>query len=158
LKSKNSCPLCRQNVDTKALIYITKDDTKAEKEEEKALTKEKTIINIIKNKPKGKFIVYSSHDETFGTIKRLLKGNKISFAEIKGRIDSMQRRIEKFRKGKIQVIFLNSKFNGAGIDLVEATDLIIYHKMSDDTLQQILGRPNRIGRTESLQAHHLLYK
>jgi hypothetical protein len=158
LKDKTTCPLCRQKVDTQQLIYITRDEDTKKEDKPKPLTKEKTIIDIIRKNKKGKFIVYSAHDETFGTIKRLFKENAISYVEVKGRIDTMARKIKKFKKGKIQVIFLNSKFNGAGIDLIEASDLIVYHKMSDDTLQQILGRPNRIGRTESLQVHHLIYK
>lgn len=158
LKSNNTCPLCRCKVDTQRLIYITNDTSEQKERKEKTPTKEKTIINIIKNAPNGKFVVYSAHDETFSTIKRLFKANKITYIEVKGRADSVAKKIDKFRNGKIQVIFLNSKFNGAGIDLVETTDLIIYHKMTDDTLQQILGRPNRIGRTEPLQVHHLVYK
>ena len=54
-----------------------------------------------------------------------------------------------------QVIFLNSKYNGAGINLQEATDIILYHEMNFNTETQIIGRANRIGRKIPLNVHHL---
>jgi len=159
LKNEKSCPLCRCKVDAKKLIYITSDEKSEDKiHEHKPLTKESTIINIINNNPSGRFVIYSAHDETFNTIKRVFDTNDISFIEIKGRPDDVSTKIEKFKNGDVQVIFLNSKFNGAGLNLIETTDIIVYHEMSPDTLKQILGRPNRIGRTIPLQVHHLVYE
>ena len=159
LDEKSNCPMCRNHINTSDLVYITSEN-KEEKEEkiEERPTKENAIVDIIKRKPEGKFIVFSSFNETFNTIKNLLDVNDISYLEAKGAINSLTSRINKFKTGKIQVIFLNSKFNGSGLNLQEATDVIIYHKMGDDLLQQVLGRPNRIGRTEPLQVHHLIYK
>jgi SNF2 family DNA or RNA helicase len=154
-----SCPMCRNEVKTAELVYITQESSEEKKEKiEEPPTKENTIINIIKKNPEGKFIVFSSFNETFNTIINLLKINDISYIEVKGAIKTMAKRIKQFKAGKIQVIFLNSKYNGSGLNLQEATDVIVYHKMSDDLLQQVLGRPNRIGRTEPLQVHHLIYK
>ena len=82
--------------------------------------------------------------------------NNISYAEIRGQCKTRDRNICKFKKGEIKVIFLNSKNNGAGINLQEATDIILYHRMSDSFQQQIVGRVNRIGKTESLRVHHLI--
>jgi len=39
--------------------------------------------------------------------------------------------------------------------LQEATDIILYHEMSKNTQNQIIGRANRIGRLVSLNVHHL---
>ena len=38
----------------------------------------------------------------------------------------------------------------------EATDIILYHEMNDNFVTQVIGRANRIGRTESLTVHHLV--
>ena len=65
-------------------------------------------------------------------------------------------KITSFKNGKIQVIFLNSKNNGAGINLQEATDIILYHEMNENIIKQIIGRANRIGRTDKLFVHHLI--
>ena len=81
--------------------------------------------------------------------------NKIQFVEIKGYSTTRKQNIDKFKHGDTQVIFLNSNFNGAGINLQEATDIILYHEMSTTKQKQLLGRAKRIGRTETLQVHHL---
>ena len=81
--------------------------------------------------------------------------NNIKFVEIKGSIKARENNLEKFKTGKINVIFLNSNYNGAGINLTEATDIILYHEMDSGTQNQILGRANRIGRIQPLSVHHL---
>ena len=75
--------------------------------------------------------------------------------EIKGRSESREKLIKEFKSGKTRVIFLNSRNNGAGINLQECTDIILYHQMENSTTTQILGRANRIGRTDELNVHHL---
>jgi hypothetical protein len=156
-ETKTTCPLCRDVVQTNELIYI--DNGKQHKhthvDVKQLETKINTIISLIKNKPEGKFIIFSSWDQTFTPIRNILNKNESGFVEVTGSINSRQQSIESFRTGKINIIFLNSKNNGAGINLVEATDIIVYHDMSDDMLNQIVGRANRIGRVESLNVHHL---
>jgi len=63
-----------------------------------------------------------------------------------------------FKDGKLKVIFLNSSFDGAGLNLQEATDIILYHDMPPHTQSQIIGRANRIGRQLPLHVHHLSIK
>jgi hypothetical protein len=156
LKEKNTCPYCRANVTIKNLVYIVDKEEKEEEKEKELPTKEKVIIDLLQKD--GKFILFSSYDETFKSIQDLLYANHIRFCEIKGSMKSMEGNIQKFKNGEIKVIFLNSKFHGAGLNLQEATDVIIYHKMEDNLLRQVLGRANRIGRKESLQVHHLIYE
>ena len=67
-----------------------------------------------------------------------------------------EKNIYAFKTGEINVLFLNSKNNGAGINLQEATDIILYHKMNENLETQILGRANRIGRDIELKVHHLI--
>ena len=74
---------------------------------------------------------------------------------MKGSVSERTNNVNSFKDGNTQVIFLNSRFNGAGINLQEATDIIVYHQMETSTLNQIIGRANRIGRTSSLNVHHL---
>lgn len=158
LRTKQSCPLCRQNIVANELIYLRDSEhTESKLEvEEKKLTKQETIVNIIKNKPEGKFIIFSSYDQTFDQIYSTLLENSIKFKLIKGSSQQMQNTIDDYKTGDLQVIFLNSKFNGSGINLQETTDIIIYHDMSESTKTQIIGRANRIGRTSPLYVHHLM--
>ena len=158
LNTENTCPLCRQHIIKKELTYINNNDNKKSShnpENKKLKTKVETVVSLIKDKPGGKFIIFSERDKTFVLIKNILAKNNISFAEIKGTIQQRQRRIRNFRKKDINVICLNTVYNGSGINLQEATDIIIYHEMSSSMLNQIIGRANRLGRTESLNIHHL---
>jgi SNF2 family DNA or RNA helicase len=156
-KTKQTCPLCREVIKINELIYIQNDENKDEikQTENKIKTKLETVINLIKNKPKGKFIIFSAWDQTFTPITHRLDQNNINYIEIKGATNTRIKNIEQFKNGDVNVIFLNSKFNGSGINLQEATDILIYHEMDPLTLSQVIGRANRIGRTIPLDVHHL---
>ena len=84
-----------------------------------------------------------------------LENNNIDYIEVKGAIETRRKNIDKYKSGKTRVIFLNSKFNGTGINLQESSGIIVYHEMNDETLAQIIGRANRLGRKEPLEVHHL---
>ena len=158
LKTKNTCPLCRNDIKLDNLIYIHNGENEHKdisKQEPKLKTQINTIISLIKDKPDGKFLIFSAWDQTFNPIRNELHKSNINFVEIKGSVSTRQKSITSFKEGNIQVIFLNSVFNGSGINLQETTDIIVYHKMSDPTLNQIIGRANRLGRTDSLIVHHL---
>ena len=89
-------------------------------------------------------------------MKRIFDDNDIKYAEIVGHKTTRERNITNFISGDSKVLFLYSTNNGAGINLQEATDIILYHEMSDHFVTQVIGRANRIGRTESLTVHHLV--
>ena len=155
LENKTTCPLCREHITPDQLIYIKQCKlTNIPLKVKQLETKINTIINLIKNK-EGKFIIFSEWDQTFIPIRNILLTNNIDFIELKGTVKERQTNLNNFKVGNIKVIFLNSQFNGSGINLQEATDIIIYHEMNTSTLNQIIGRANRIGRTQPLSIHHL---
>lgn len=157
LEDNDTCPLCRTNVEKNKLIYISKEKrkNKEEKKQETKLTKIDTIIRILKKYPTKQFIVFSAWDQTFVPIRTTLENNNIDYIEVKGAIETRRKNIDKYKSGKTRVIFLNSKFNGTGINLQESSGIIVYHEMNDETLAQIIGRANRLGRKEPLEVHHL---
>ncbi len=156
LKSKPTCPTCRYNIAPQDLIYLDSNDSNelGDKKEE-LLTKPQIISNIINGKPDGKFIIFSSFDETFNLIRHSLDNDNVMYAEISGKREKREQLLDNYRTGNIKVLFLNSTNNGAGINLQETTDIILYHKMNDEQQTQILGRANRIGRKINLSVHHL---
>ena len=159
LKDKNTCPLCRHHLKISQLVYLSEkegnNDNCSNFDTKPLSTKIEKIIDIINNNEKGKYIIFSEFDNTFSPICRVLKQSNITFSEIKGSNTTRKKNIEKFKYGDTQVIFLNSNYNGSGINLQEATDIILYHEMSPDIETQIIGRANRIGRTTSLNIHYL---
>tara|TARA_B110000438_G_C15646216_1_gene577577 strand:- start:59 stop:901 length:843 start_codon:yes stop_codon:yes gene_type:complete len=158
LKKKNTCPLCRSKINKDSIIYL-QNENETENDStpvEKKLTKNEMIVKLIQDNKEGKFIIFSSHDETFNIIRNTFLQTKIEYGEVRGRASTRRRKINDFKNGKTRVIFLNSKNNGAGINLQEATDIILYHQMNNDLETQIIGRANRIGRNTTLKVHHLI--
>jgi len=161
LQQKNSCPTCRCRVNPCDLIYVETNEGAVEESEHKytkeiRMTKVQKVIEIITNKKDGKFLVFSEYDNTFYPMCDALREHKISFIEMKGSSKNREKHIDLFKSGKIPVLFLNSNFNGAGLNLTESTDIILCHRMSDSQKTQIIGRANRIGRTQKLTVHQLL--
>jgi SNF2 family DNA or RNA helicase len=159
LKRKSQCPLCRCDIKASDLVYVSdgKDNCKkvTKISPPRQMTKLEKIVDLIKNKPDGSFLIFSSYNSTFPSICSALKENEISFVEIRGSYKTCKTNIQKFKHGYVNVVFLNSNFNGSGINLQETTDIILYHEMTTSTNNQILGRANRIGRTIPLEVHHL---
>jgi SNF2 family DNA or RNA helicase len=159
LRNSTCCPICRGDINTSELVYLTtKDNTQDEdmkEKEPKQYTQLEKVLDIIKKSEDGKFLIFSAYDVTFDPICKLLQINNISYVQVKGSHRAREKNIDQFKNGEIRVIFLNSNFNGAGINLQEATDIILYHKMPSTSENQIIGRANRIGRTKPLSVHHL---
>ena len=159
LNTKNTCPLCREHIENKGLIYINSEGKNIQErkiiESTQLPTKINKIIDLLKSNHNNKFIIFSAWDQTFDPIRTHLLKHNITFIEVKGSVSERTNNVNSFKDGNTQVIFLNSRFNGAGINLQEATDIIVYHQMETSTLNQIIGRANRIGRTSSLNVHHL---
>jgi hypothetical protein len=159
VKTHNTCPLCRSSIDHSTLVYIkgkNESPTLENKDKTRQLTKPETILQIINNNKSGKFIVFSNYSETFQHIHSVLQNNDIRYKELKGQTGRREKIISEFKNGRIKVLFLNSKNNGAGINLQEATDIILYHELDTDLKTQVIGRANRIGRQHSLFVHQLL--
>jgi SNF2 family DNA or RNA helicase len=161
LQCKNTCPLCRVVIDKKKLIYVKTDneaETRITEPIPKIMTKVERIVNIIMTNQKGKYLIFSDHDGSFISIKDALEEKDITCVQIRGNIKNREKNISSFKSGDTQVIFLNSKYNGAGINLQEATDIILYHEMNFNIETQVIGRANRIGRENNLNVHHLQVK
>ena len=83
---------------------------------------------------------------------------KPSAKTAKGSGATINKTIENFEKGKIQVLFLNSRELGTGLNLVSATDIILYHALTPSLENQVVGRALRMGRTAPLTVHKLLHE
>jgi hypothetical protein len=163
------CPMCRTHIDVKKLIYIKssedenneeeeKKQNKDKKKEEKKLTKNETIIKIIKERPnKSKFIIFSNRYESFENLSDFLQSEGFSYIELGGHIATIQRQLAKFKSGEAKILLLNSKTKGSGLNLQYATDIIFYHGVSKTIEKQATGRLYRIGKKGEFLIHKLRY-
>jgi superfamily II DNA or RNA helicase len=158
LATNKNCPYCRSNITgVDKLIAIVSEKTENTEIPEDNLSKEETFLNIIKNKPDGKFLVFSKNDNGFDIIKTKMMQNNIQFELLKGNTSHMMNILDKFKKGIINIILLNTQYAGSGIDINYATDVIIFHSMGLDK-QQAIGRAQRVGRNIPLHIHNLCYE
>ena len=62
-----------------------------------------------------------------------------------------------FKTGVNNVLMLNSTHKGSGLEISSATDIIITHAMDSELEKQVIGRAQRLGRTDPLNVHYILY-
>ncbi len=161
LQTKGTCPLCRCDVRCNNLIYINTEgkEDDADISASPLPTKEQAISKILEDLENRKIIIFSQEDNTFTKIRKYLTEKNINFVEVKGTVESKDLALKKYKTSKdTNVLFLNSKYNDSGLNLQETTDIILYHTLNENTLKQVLGRANRIGRTSPLTVHHLIYQ
>ena len=160
IQGTNKCPFCREKLNMGKMIVSKKGFEQIEEKtpiKQPRKNKLDTVIDIIKSRKDGKFLLFSESWNTFEQIKEKLEESNIKFAEVKGTTDAKQKYIREFKAGMLQVLFLNARFDGTGINLPETTDIILYHKISSPNLEnQVLGRALRLGRTHPLTVHRLL--
>tara|TARA_B000000475_G_C16005029_1_gene450524 strand:+ start:3796 stop:5604 length:1809 start_codon:yes stop_codon:yes gene_type:complete len=157
IRTNKKCPECRTEINISDTTFITNRPSPRIDDKIKIKSKENTLIEIINNKKDGKFLIFSKIENGFSNIINNLTNHDISFTEIKGTTGCMNNILDRFRNGEIKVILLNTNYAGSGIDISFATDVIIYHSMTNERSQAI-GRAHRVGRTEPLTVHTLLYE
>ena len=152
---KVQCPECRTDIDSSKIVAIVKEkvDTSTIV---MIMSKEDQLVDIIKKKPEGRFLIFSRMDTSFGRLSKLLDNSEITHTEIKGSTSHMMRILDDFVAKRIQVILLNTYHAGCGIDISSASDVIIFHSMPQEKIQAV-GRAQRVGRTEQLTIHNLCY-
>jgi len=152
---KVQCPECRTDIDSSKIVAIVKEKVETNTIM-MIMSKEDQLIDIIKKKPDGRFLIFSRMDTSFGRLSKILESNLITHTEIKGSTSHMMRILDEFVAGRINVILLNTYHAGCGIDISSATDVIIFHSMPQEKIQAV-GRAQRVGRTEQLTIHNLCY-
>ena len=154
MQISDKCPLCRENLNSKLFIKI--GDTK--KTPIIKRTKIEAMKEIISMNPNGKFLIFSDYGLTFNKISKELSDSGISNNYVSR--DSpvkTERVLKNFKEGYLKVLLLDSKNNGAGLEIPEATDVILFHKMEPHLELQTIGRAQRPGRESKLKIWKLRF-
>lgn len=157
LKSSSKCALCRKFLNPSNMIYSKVNTKVCNNKGVKKKTKIRQLLEIIQSNLNKKYVVFSEYNNTFDIIYEEMIKNNISATEIKGTVDRINKILHQFQNGFVNVLLLNSRNDGSGINLQDCTDIIIYHKMEKSLEEQIIGRAYRIGRTSELNIHRLLH-
>jgi len=159
LSNHKNCPLCRQEIIAENLIVISDEEDKKDKPPNELLFKIDQLKQlIVKKKNNSKILIFSEYDNSFCKIENILKDNGLTYSKIMGQGTHINNTIKKFKSkenDKIDVLLLNSTYFGSGLNLENATDIIIYHNMTKELTSQIIGRAQRPGRTTQLNIYAL---
>ena len=82
----------------------------------------------------------------------------ISYHTLRGNKDVIASTIKSFEKGDKRVLFLPTESAGAGLNLVSASHIVLFHAMTPEEEKQAVGRAYRLGRTEPLSVIRLLHE
>jgi len=155
-----TCPLCRTNMYPSSLKKLTTENIVVENIVEDINQPKKkidTFFNIIKNNPKGKFLIFSRYDNSFIKVLDGCKERNLISKELKGSKDMIASTLKQFKEGTINLLLMNTIQMGAGLNITDATHVILLHNMTHEEEKQILGRAYRVGRTNELHFIKLLY-
>lgn len=154
--SKNGlCPYCRKHLYKQNLHIIELE--KSKKLTSQVKDKLEILIELLKSNPNGKFLIFANFAQTFTKIENALQNINITYSILKGSTTIITQTINDFKDGKIKIIMLNAKFFGSGMNLQMATHVILYHRFDNDLEEQVIGRAQRLGRTEQLNVIYLIH-
>jgi hypothetical protein len=161
MTKKNNCPCCKEFLSPNELYVIdqTKSKTETTEVQLKKMDKFKTLFKLIeeiRTNKKSKIVIFSEYDQTFANIEECLSSIGIKFGFMKG--NGINNVINNYKKGDIDILLVNSKSYGSGINLENTTDIILFHRFDSQIENQVIGRAQRPGRTSRLNIHYLLHE
>lgn len=142
-----NCALCRSSLKDENIIKFIKNNCD---NLDKISTIHK-IVNMYNVDSDFRCLVFSLYDDPLQSI----TFNNISYK--KPNVFT-KRLLDLYNTGKIKILLLNANHYSCGINLINTTDIIFFHKMNNELSNQIIGRAQRYGRTSNLRVHELYYE
>jgi hypothetical protein len=154
------------NLDTKLHLDLTSYLQKIDYFKSKSLNFTKyenmdKIFELNNNNPVKKYLIFTEYESTLNTkITSILDKWNLKYDRIRGSSVTINKQLEKYKNpnGETNVLLVNSKFFGSGMNLENTSDIIIMHKMQSDIEMQAIGRAQRFGREGELRIWKLYYK
>lgn len=157
------CPHCQKLINKYNLHVINKDNdilTTEKSTQSSIRDKLDVLIDILSDKlkdPNSRILIFADYVETFRKIENKLKQLNILCKTLEGSIKSINTAISMYESGKIQVLLLNARNFGSGLNLQMSTDIIIYHRFTKEIEEQVIGRGQRINRVGTLSVYYLIH-
>jgi SNF2 family DNA or RNA helicase len=157
---KSACPFCRTAIKFNDCCLIDGEDDEMDDNVEIAdmpIPKLRKLMKLLEEKKDKRILLFSGFDNTFKTLEKEFEKNNYKYEYLKGNTGHIKNIIEQYNSKKFNILILNAKFFGSGLNLQMTDDIIIYHRMDKDLEKQIIGRGQRLGRTSRLNVHYLCY-
>jgi SNF2 family DNA or RNA helicase len=157
------CPLCKTTLTAKDLFVVDDNVTIAEPISEDDVNEQfdklKNLEIILKKRgEKSKFLIFSSYDLSLANVTEILDKLNIKYSYLKGNGCHIRNTVERYKEGDVDVLLINARNYGSGLNLENTTDVVMFHKFESETEKQVIGRAQRYGRSEPLKVWYLLYE
>lgn len=147
-----TCPFCKIPL-TRSQIILVNDNNELDEEIDNTRnstehTREENIIYTITNNCKNNILVFSQYDSAFENMKSI---DNTIVRQMNGRHNTKETiKWINTRTNQKKILLLNAKDFGAGLNIEQATDVIIWHTMRPDIENQAICRAQRYGRPDVL--------
>ena len=161
--TKDTCPCCRAVLTQDSIMIVTKEELAKSggAGPKKRLTKIQQLENIVDEvfqNPDRKMLIFSNFYNSFNEVSKLLSDKNIQYRQIKGSGVTVNNIVQKYKnEDSLKCLLLNSTNAGAGLNLENTTDLVLFHNMSSEISVQVIGRAQRPGRQNKLNVYRLIY-
>tara|TARA_Y100000385_G_C12850091_1_gene532658 strand:- start:323 stop:796 length:474 start_codon:yes stop_codon:yes gene_type:complete len=119
----------------------------------KLSTLELLLKKIKAENKKSKILIFSEYEKAFNKFVDILERLEIKYGILKG--TSLKSNLYMYKNQDVDVLLINSRAFGSGVNLENTTDVIIYHYFNLEIEKQVIGRAQRPGRTVSLKTWYL---
>jgi hypothetical protein len=161
LKRVAACPLCRTRIADLKEIQVVGTPSESAAESEKPLPeklpKKDAFVKFVKENPTAKILLFSGYDATFSGLESRLTEENIKHSTVNGSNARINKLLREFNEGNYNVLFLNARNMGTGLNIESASHVVLFHRMAAELESQIIGRAMRLGRKEPLTVVHLLH-
>ena len=161
LEYSKECPMCRQPLELKKLNIIVSEKVNSDEKDVVLPTKIDNIITLLKVNPNKRAMIFSefTNAQAFIELKEKLKEMNIKYEVPYGSSGRISNIIKRYKEDKEhRVLLLNANCFGAGLNLQFTDEVYIFHRMSVDLENQVIGRAQRMGRTCALNIHYMCYE
>ena len=117
------------------------------------------IINDLKTEDKKnkRFLIFTNNYFLINSITKAFEKNEITYTILKGNNNTINNRLKKYNRKEIQVLLLNAKYFGNGLNLQHTDEIYIFNNLTHEMEKQVIGRANRFGRKKPLVVNYVLY-
>ena len=169
LMNKASCPMCKSRMTSNDYLVIDNSIPSTSTHEivqavidnnttNESFDKYQNLKIIMKNRRRGsKFLIFSSFEYSFVNIVQILNELRINFEYLKGSGGHVTNVVKRYKESDLDVLLVNIRNYGSGLNLENTTDIIMFHKESTQSEKQIIGRAHRMGKKDPLSIHYLVY-
>lgn len=114
-------------------------------------------ILMTRRAPNSKFLIFSNYDTSFINVYPIMNRLGIKYMHLKGNGNVIKCMTERYKTGDVDVLLVNSRHYGSGLNLENTTDVVMFHKFDTEIEKQVIGRAHRLGRTAPLNVWYFLH-